>query len=141
MLSKFKRIIFSAAAALALALPAMTPVAVYAVDANTGGNAGCGVELEVDASNGNCLQEGSETSLSDLVRKIINILSVIVGVIAVIMIIIGGLRYITSGGDSGNVSSAKNTIIYAIVGLVIVALAQFIVRFVLSNTNSAVSGT
>jgi hypothetical protein len=50
------------------------------------------------------------------------------------MILIGGFRYITSGGDSGNVSGAKNTILYAIVGLVIVALAQFIVRFVLSQS-------
>jgi TRAP-type C4-dicarboxylate transport system permease small subunit len=69
-------------------------------------------------------------------KRIINIFSVIVGVIAVIMIIIGGLKYITSGGESSNVSGAKNTIIYAIVGLVIVALAQFIVRFVLSNATA-----
>jgi hypothetical protein len=50
------------------------------------------------------------------------------------MIIIGGLKYITSGGESSNVSGAKNTIIYAIVGLIVVALAQFIVHFVLANT-------
>jgi hypothetical protein len=50
------------------------------------------------------------------------------------MIIIGGFRYITSGGDSGSVSSAKNTVLYAIVGLIIVALAQVIVRFVLSKS-------
>ena len=49
------------------------------------------------------------------------------------MIIIGGLRYITSNGDSGNVTNAKNTILYAIVGLVIVALAQLIVRFVVQR--------
>ncbi len=48
------------------------------------------------------------------------------------MIIINGLRFITSGGDSNAVSSAKKGILYAIVGLVIVALAQFIVRFVLN---------
>jgi cytochrome bd-type quinol oxidase subunit 2 len=72
--------------------------------------------------------------LTSLIKKIINIFSVIVGVIAVIMIIIGGLKYITSGGESSNVSGAKNTIIYAIVGLVVVALAQFIVHFVLANT-------
>jgi hypothetical protein len=49
------------------------------------------------------------------------------------MIIIGGFQYITSSGDSGKVGTAKNTILYAIIGLVIVALAQFIVRFVLSR--------
>jgi hypothetical protein len=49
------------------------------------------------------------------------------------MIIIGGFRYITAGGDSNNVSAAKNTIIYAIIGLVIVAFAQIIVQFVLNK--------
>jgi hypothetical protein len=52
------------------------------------------------------------------------------------MIIIGGLKYITSGGDSSNVTGAKNTILYAVVGLVVVAMAQFIVRFVLTKVNS-----
>jgi hypothetical protein len=51
------------------------------------------------------------------------------------MIIVGGLKYILSAGDSGNVTSAKNTIVYAIVGLVIVALAQFVVRFVLTKVS------
>jgi hypothetical protein len=86
-----------------------------------------------DAS-GNCAETAAEKRLNGLVTSIVNILSVIVGIIAVIMIIIGGLKYITSGGDSGKVSSAKSTIIYALVGLIIVALAQFIVRFVLSKT-------
>ena len=52
--------------------------------------------------------------------------AIIVGVVAIIMIIVGGFRYITSGGDSSKVGSAKNTIIYAIIGLILVALAQII---------------
>jgi hypothetical protein len=75
----------------------------------------------------------NSTNLNSVITAIINILSLLVGVAAVIMIIFGGFRYITSGGDSNNVSSAKNTIIYAIIGLVIVALAQFIVQFVLNK--------
>src|SRR5690606_25355144 len=67
----------------------------------------------------------------------INIFSMIIGVIAVIMIIIGGLRYITSGGDSAGVNGAKNTILYAIIGLVIVALAQVIVQFVLNRVDQS----
>lgn len=59
------------------------------------------------------------------------------GVVSVIMIIIGGLKYITSAGDSGNVSGAKNTILYAIIGLVIVALSQIIVRFVLAKVGES----
>ena len=52
------------------------------------------------------------------------------------MIMVGGFKYITSGGDSGNITGAKNTILYAVVGLVVVALAQIIVRFVLARTTT-----
>ena len=92
----------------------------------------------LSADQANCTANGVEdapTRVEQIVRLVINILSWVVGIIAVVMIIIGGLRYITSGGDSGNVTSAKNTILYAIVGLVIVALAQVIVRFVFQAVN------
>jgi hypothetical protein len=75
----------------------------------------------------------SDSALNNLITQVINIFSIIVGVIAVIMIIYGGFRYITSGGDSGKIGEAKNTIVFALVGLVIVALAQFIVKFVLNR--------
>ncbi len=71
--------------------------------------------------------------LNQIIHTIINLISVVVGVVAVIMIIVGGLRYITSGGSDTSVTGAKNTILYAVIGLVIVALAQVIVRFVLSK--------
>lgn len=73
------------------------------------------------------------TSLNGVVKAILNILSIAVGIAAVVMIILAGLKYITSGGEASNVSSAKNSLLYAIIGLVIVALAQTIVRFVLSK--------
>ncbi|HYF96558.1 MAG TPA: pilin [Patescibacteria group bacterium] len=78
-----------------------------------------------------------EDRLNALVASIINLFSVVVGIVAVIMIIYGGFKYITSGGDSSNVTGAKNTILYAILGLVIVALAQFIVKFVLAKATGA----
>lgn len=97
--------------------------------------------LSVDTSNGNqtatCTEQG--TGVSGLIKTIINILSVIVGVVAVIMIIVAGFRYITSGGKQESVTGAKNTILYAVIGLVIVALAQVIVRFVLTKTTSTSS--
>ena len=80
--------------------------------------------------------EESETEVDSLIATVINIFSVVVGIIAVIMIVYGGFRYITSGGDSAKVTSARNTILYAIVGLIIVALAQFIVKFVLSKATN-----
>jgi Type IV secretion system pilin len=54
-------------------------------------------------------------------------------VAAVIAIIISGLRYVTSAGDSNSINGAKNTILYAVIGLVIVAMAQIIVKFVLGK--------
>lgn len=82
---------------------------------------------------------GSTSGVNSLIRRIINIISVIVGIVAVIMIIFAGFRYITSGGKQESVSAAKNTILYAVIGLVIVALAQVIVRFVLSASTGAAS--
>jgi len=85
------------------------------------------------AGQQNCTPAQAAGSLNDTIASVINLLSVLVGVAAVIMIIIGGFRYITSAGDSNKVTSAKNTIIYAIIGLIIVALAQLIVHFVLNK--------
>lgn len=88
----------------------------------------------VGATGGNT-SGNARNDLYSVIEDIINIFSIVVGVIAVIMIIIGGLKYITSGGDSNSVSSAKNTIIYAIVGLIVVAFAQVIVLFVLDTVD------
>jgi len=85
-------------------------------------------------SNDACTRRPSGgISLTHVVRVIVNILSIAVGIAAVIMIMVGGFRYITAGGDANNVSGAKNTIVYAIVGLVVVAMAQFIVQFVVDK--------
>lgn len=64
---------------------------------------------------------------------ITNVLLFIIGAIAVIMVVIGGLRYVISGGDSNQVSAAKNTILYAIVGIVVAILAYAAVNFVISS--------
>jgi cytochrome bd-type quinol oxidase subunit 2 len=86
-------------------------------------------------SNDGCTTQPADNgiNLDGVITAIINLMSVLVGVVSVIMIILGGFRYITSGGDTSNVTSAKNTIIYALIGLVVVALAQFIVQFVLNK--------
>lgn len=75
----------------------------------------------------------ADTDVNGILSTVINIFSLIVGVTAVIMIIVAGLRYITSGGDAANTKAARDTILYAVIGLVIVALAQVIVRFVLTQ--------
>jgi len=75
-------------------------------------------------------------SLNQVIGAVINILSTVVGIAAVVMIIIGGFRYITAAGDSSKITSARNTIIYALVGVVIAALAQVLVKFVLNKATS-----
>ena len=84
------------------------------------------------SGSGGCTDPGGK-SINNVIAAVVNILSWLVGIIAVIMIIVGGFRYVTSGGDSGNTTTAKNTIIYAIIGLIVVAFAQFIVQFVLTK--------
>lgn len=66
-------------------------------------------------------------------KTITNVLLYVIGAIAVIMLIIGGIRYITSGGDSGQVTSAKNTILYAVIGIIVAILAYAIVNFVIGS--------
>jgi len=91
------------------------------------------------ATGGACTNDDSR--VSSTIKSIVNLLSVIVGIVAVIMIVVAGFKYITSGGDSGSIASAKNTLIYAVVGLVIVAMSQFIVQFVLRKTAKTASLT
>lgn len=102
--------------ALALAVGSVAPLDVSAQSLQDGINA-----TGVDTQD---VDEGS------LVLTITNWFLFVVGAIAVIMLIFGGFKYITSGGDASNVTSAKNTILYAVIGLVVVVLAGTIVNFV-----------
>lgn len=140
MLQKIKKIVLSVSALAFLVAPAVVPATAFAADAITPG-LNCGAELDVSSVNGTaaaCPTTSPDAggTFNRIITLIINIFSLVVGVIAVIMIILGGLKYITSGGDSGNIQSAKNTILYAVIGLVVVALAQFVVRFVLQKVTT-----
>jgi len=126
-----KRILALGVAVALIAAPVALPVAVYA-DAAIQQNLQCGTTFTTD-STAACDTSKGATTINDTIVKVINFFSAIVGVVSVIMIIYGGFKYISSGGDSGNVQSAKNTIIYAVIGLVVVAMAQFIVQFVLNK--------
>ena len=73
---------------------------------------------------------------SGIFSTITNTLLFILGAISVIMIIIGGLRYVISGGDSAAVTAAKNTILYAIVGVIVAILAYAVINFVIGSFTS-----
>jgi len=91
----------------------------------TGGSWREGMDIFKDDTN--------STNLEDSVKKIINGVLYVVGILAVVMVIIGGVKYTTSGGDQSAVTSAKNTIMYSIVGLVVAILAYAIVNFVIER--------
>lgn len=138
MIIKIRRKIATLLSVLLLAaVPVAVPAVGYAAVNIQDKLCDSATSLTVDGS-GTCATSAVDGSakLNSIIETIVNIFSVLVGVVAVIMIIWGGLRYITSGGDSGKITSAKNTIIYALIGLVVVALAQFIVKFVLGKVTS-----
>lgn len=141
-MSKIKQLIMSLAllgSTLFAPLAATSIVAAQCLDNQKASITGCldqGTCLGTNSSESNAecgSGEDAEDRVNEIIRLVINIFSLVVGVISVIMIIIGGLKYITSGGESSNVSGAKNTILYAVIGLIVVALAQVIVRFVLQK--------
>lgn len=80
---------------------------------------------------------GGQSAISNVASRVVSLISYLAGIIAVIMLIISGVKYTTSGGDSNKVSSAKTTLIYALVGIVVAALAQVLVHFVLQQSAGA----
>lgn len=77
--------------------------------------------------------KNAENDVSDLISTISNTMFFLLGAICVIMIIYGGFRYITSNGDASRVKSAKDIVLYAVIGLIVALLAYAIVQFVLTQ--------
>jgi hypothetical protein len=116
----------------------------------TGDSAEGGTDMNLDDMNGEDSESaegtgsagGSSSAIcgaakqddaQDIIKNVINTILVVLGMIAVIMIVIGGVRYTTSNGDASGVKGAKDTILYAVVGLVVAILAYAIVNFVLGR--------
>lgn len=72
-------------------------------------------------------------TLADSIKTVTDVLLFIIGTVSVIMIVLGGIRYTTSNGDSSQVTAAKNTILYAVIGLVVALLAFVIVNFIINQ--------
>lgn len=79
---------------------------------------------------GNSVCQSQDDNANELIYTLINVLLFVVGALAVIMIIVGGILYAISNGDAGRITKAKNTIMYAIVGLIVAFLAFAIVNWV-----------
>lgn len=122
-----KLVISSAAGTAALLVPGYGSVAL--ADTCTGKTGTEAVQCGADQANPN----GSSTDLPAVFKNISNILLVIVGFVSVIMLIIGGLRYVLSAGNSSSVEGAKNTILFAIIGIIVALIAGSIINFVIGK--------
>ena len=105
-------------------------VPVTAVSAQSSVNSG------INSAKGDNVPE-SLFAGDSIFKTVVNTLLFVIGAISVIMLIWGGIRYTTSAGNSASVTSAKNTIMYAIIGLVIAFLAFAIVNWVIGAVNPA----
>ncbi len=132
-------IFFAAAVASTLVINLGAPLALAQVGQQQINSGLCsGADLEfTDNPTASCNDTSATGKINNVVHKVVNLLSAVVGIIAVVMIIVGGLRYVTSGGNDTSVTSAKNTILYAIIGLIIVAMAQILVHFTLQKVSSS----
>ena len=128
-----KSLLTFAASALIATFALFAPVTVGALEGT--------VQDGVNAARGT---DVPSTLLGDggVLSTIINTMLFIIGFLSVVMLIFGGLRYIISGGNAAAVTAAKNTILYAIVGLIIAIFAYAIVNFVIGSlTGTAPGGT
>ena len=114
----------SAAAVMSLFFAVIaTPVThAFSLGMQDGANAAKGIEQVSDLFG-----------VGGVFNTVTSVLLFVIGAISVIMIIIGGLRYIVSGGNSATVTAAKNTILYAIVGLIVALLSYALINFVLTS--------
>lgn len=123
MISKIKKFIVPAVLVASfsfLAFLAPNPVSADAID-----------EACVASPNSPICQDSAD--VNDIIMIVVNVLLFVIGLISVIMIIIGGIMYSTSAGDSGAITKAKNTILYAVIGLVVALLAFAIVNWVVGQ--------
>ena len=126
MRKKIKLIIVALAVSLGISGAILAPTATYAACTSA---AVC-VQDGADKAGG---KSSNTADPKEIIQTIVRILLFLIGAVSVIMIIIGGFRYVISQGDSGAVTSAKNTILYAVIGLIVAIFAWAIVDFVVDN--------
>lgn len=119
------------AASLVVAMLVIPVTVSAAVDPFQGACTGTGSSATVCADRGTT--NNPLTGPNGVLTNVTNILAAAAGIIGLIFIIWAGIKYITANGDSAQISQAKKTIIYALVGLVVVAVARPLINFVLSR--------
>lgn len=124
-----------------LMIPLVAATALVAVP-NSTANATCSDDDLTVTSGSECAQgKGTKSNLvsgnDSLLKTVTNVLLFLIGAVSVIMIIVGAIRYVLSNGDSSQITGAKNTILYAVIGLVVALLAFAIVSFITGSFVSA----
>lgn len=138
MIKNIKKILMSALVLPVLAFGSGAAVLLSPVIASADNGQNLSLQAGADSAQGTD-QQGTASSLfgeggqGGVFRTITNVMLFLIGAISVIMLIIGGIRYVVSGGDSSAVQGAKNTILYAIVGVVVAILAYAVVNFVIGS--------
>ena len=100
-----------------------------------------GASAGIGAARGDNTPSNLVNGDSSIIKRAINIMLFAVGVLSVVMLIFGGFRYVISGGKKESVTNAKNTILYAIVGLLVAVFAYAIINFILGAALSGGSTT
>ncbi len=113
---------------LSVAVPSLQPTALAQCEQGIQG----GLDAGANCAKGDD-QQADLFGPTGIFRLITNVLLFIIGAISVIMLIIGGIRYVVSGGDSSAVTAAKNTILYAVIGIIVALLAYALVNFVIGS--------
>ena|ERR1700679_201070 len=112
------------------------PANVAAAPTSASASAACaGLNQLDDTTCGASGNNSGQAKVGSLASNIVNILSYAAGLIAIIMIIVSGIRFVTSGGDAGKVAGARTALVYALIGVAVAALAKLFVHFVLNQTN------
>ncbi|MBI3494825.1 hypothetical protein HY004_02480 [Candidatus Saccharibacteria bacterium] len=139
-MKKFKYMLCIALAVIGFAVvPAsVTYAAVDKVDIKDAQEITATEACKVQGSKKECK---SNNALSNIIVTVTNVILFLVGAVAVIMIIVGGFRYVTSNGDQNAVTGAKNTILYAIIGIIVAFLAYAAVQFIVGSlTDTSTKG-
>jgi len=119
-MKRYRKTLVAAVLSLAVAVAAVVmPIALPSASAQ--------FKSGLDAAR---TQEMSTKPISTTIGEVVNIFLYFVGAVAVIVVIWGGFQYITSSGDSQKATTAKNTIMYAVIGIVVVVMSYAIVNWV-----------
>ena len=141
-MKKIKYILSAISLVGAFSFSALSPMAVFAESSSSGSStstttptAGTSNDdiYHCDENPDALICKDKDKNITDTVKTTINVILYVLGSLSVVMIIYSGILYVMSGGDANNVTKAKNTLMYSVIGLIVALLAYAIVNFVITT--------